>query len=71
MESFELAFDETNSGPICNNVVIVSDDVYEGEEILTFNLTTVDTAVILDPPGGVLVITDDDSKSQCHALQVY
>ena len=70
MESFELAFDATNKGPICNDVVIVSDDVYEGEEVLTFNLTTGDSAVILEPDSGVLVIQDDDGKS-CTLQQIH
>ena len=36
--------------------------MYEFEEELTFNLTTADDSVILDPSGGVMVISDEDSK---------
>ena len=55
-------FDENVRGPICRNVTIVDDDVYEFEEELTVNLTTNDDSVILDPSGGVMVISDEDSK---------
>ena len=41
----------------------MDDDVYEFEEELTFNLTTADDSVILDPSGGVMVISDEDSKN--------
>ena len=62
MTSFVLAFDANNRGPICNNVVIRNDRIYEFEEELTFNLTTSDESVVLEPAGGVLVIEDDDGE---------
>ena len=62
MNSFELVFDGMNKGPICNDVSILSDNVYELAEELTFNLTTTDGSVILEPAGGVLVILDDDGE---------
>ena len=38
--------------------------MYEFEEELTFNLTTADDdSVILDPSGGVMFISDEDSKN--------
>ena len=61
-ESFDLTFDEDIRGPVCRNVTIVDDNVYEFEEEWTFNLTTDDDSVILDPSGGVMVIIDEDSK---------
>ena len=62
MNSFELVFDGMNKGPICNDVSIRNDDMYELAEELTFNLTTTDGSVILEPAGGVLVILDDDGE---------
>lgn len=62
MASFELVFDASNRGPICNNVAIVNDFIYEFEEELTFNLTTQDDSVNLEPAGGVLVIQDEDGE---------
>ena len=62
MELFTLEFSESDRGPICNNVTILNDDIYEFEERLTFNLSTSDAAVILDPAGGVMIIRDEDSE---------
>ena len=59
-----MIFDEDIRGPICRNVTILDDNVYEFDEELSFKLTTYDNSVILDLAGGVLVINDDDSK-QC------
>ena len=62
MESFRLIFSETERGPLCRNVSILDDDIYEFEESLTFNLTTGDAAGNLDPASGVMVIQDEDSE---------
>ena len=62
MQSYELVFDQNNKGPICNDVEIISDTTYEFEETLTFNLSSNDGAVVLDPSGGVLVIEDDNGE---------
>ena len=35
--------------------------MYGFEEDLTFNLTTDDVSVILIPPGGVMIISNEDS----------
>ena len=59
-----MIFDEDIRGPVCRNVTILDDNVYEFDEELSFKLTTYDNSVILDLAGGVLVINDDDSK-QC------
>ena len=37
--------------------------MYGFEEDLTFNLTTDDVSVILIPPGGVMIISNEDSKN--------
>ena len=55
-------FSENVRGPICNNVTIVNDDIYEFEERLTFNLSTTDSSVDLDPASGVMIINDEDSE---------
>ena len=55
-------FSDSVMGPICNNVVILNDNIYEFEERLTYNLSTSDASVILDPAGGVMVIQDEDSE---------
>ena len=62
MESFALVFSENVRGPICNNVTIINDDIYEFEERLTFNLSTADSSVDLDPASGVMIINDEDSE---------
>ena len=61
-ESFTLVFSETVRGPICNSVTILNDNIYEFEEFLTFNLSTTDTAVNLNPAGGVMIIQDEDGE---------
>ena len=63
MESFRLVFSENIRGPLCNNVTIVNDGIYENEERLTFNLSTTDSSVDLDPASGVMIIEDEDSES--------
>ena len=68
MMTYELLFDATNRGPICNDVTILTDDIYEFEESLTYNLTSDDRAVILDPSGGVMVIQDDDGETLSNCL---
>ena len=55
-------FSENVRGPICNNVTIINDDIYEFDEILTFNLSTTDSSVDLDPASGVMIINDEDSE---------
>ena len=55
-------FSETVRGPICNRVTILNDDIYEFEEFLTFNLSTTDTAVNLNPAGGIMIIQDEDGE---------
>ena len=62
MESFTLTFSVSVRGPICNNVVVLNDNIYEFEERLTYNLSTTDASVILDPAGGVMIIQDEDSE---------
>ena len=63
MDSFILVFSENVRGPICNNIIILNDNiVHESEERLSFNLSTSDLSVILDPTGGSMVILDDDSE---------
>ena len=56
-----LEFNESVRGPICNNVTILNDDIYEADERLALNLSTTDASVILDPAGGVMIIQDEDS----------
>ena len=63
MESFTLVFSENIRGPLCNNVTIVNDGIYENEERLTFDLSTTDSSVDLDPASGVMIIEDEDSES--------
>ena len=63
MESFILVFSENIRGPLCNNVTIVNDGIYENEERLTFDLSTTDSSVDLDPASGVMIIEDEDSES--------
>ena len=62
MESFTLVFSATVRGPICTNITILNDDIYESKESLTFNLSTIDTSVILNPAGGVMSIYDEDGE---------
>ena len=62
MESFRLVFSENIRGPLCNNVTIVNDCIYENEERLTFDLSTTDSSVDLDPASGVMIIEDEDSE---------
>ena len=62
MDSFTLVFSASVRGPICNNVVILNDNIYEFEERLTYNLSTTDASVTLDPASGVMVIQDEDSE---------
>ena len=50
-------------GPICNNVTVINDDIYEFEEELSFNLSTTDSSVDLDPASGIMIINDEDSES--------
>ena len=56
-------FSENIRGPLCNNVTIVNDGIYENEERLTFDLSTTDSSVDLDPASGVMIIEDEDSES--------
>jgi hypothetical protein len=63
MESFRLEFSENVRGPICNNVTIVNDGIYESDERLTFDLSTTDSSVDLDPASGVMIISDEDGES--------
>ena len=56
-------FGENVRGPICNNVTIINDNIYEFEEKLSFNLSTTDPSVDLDPASGIMIISDDDSES--------
>ena len=62
MESFTLVLSENIRGPLCNNVTIVNDGIYENEERLTFDLSTTDSSVDLDPASGVMIIEDEDSE---------
>lgn len=57
-----LVFGENIRGPICNNVTIVNDNIYEFDEELTFTLSTTDTAVDLDPESGTMTISDEDGE---------
>ena len=63
MESFILVFGENVRGPICNNVTVINDDIYEFEEELSFKLNTTDSSVDLDPASGIMIISDEDSES--------
>ncbi len=56
-------FSENVRGPICNNVTIMDDDIYENDERLTFDLSTTDSSVDLDPASGVMIIDDKDGES--------
>jgi hypothetical protein len=62
MESFPLVFSENVRGPICNNVTIVNDGIYESDERLTFDLSTTDSSVDLDLASGVMIINDEDGE---------
>ena len=68
MESFTLVFSENIRGPLCNNVTIVNDGIYENEERLTFDLSTTDSSVDLDPASGVMIIEDEDSESLIFSI---
>ena len=68
MESFTLVFSENIRGPLCNNVTIVNDGIYENEERLTFDLSTTDSSVDLDPASGVMIIADEDSESLIFSI---
>ena len=56
-----VSIDFTFNGQItenCVNVTIHTDDIFEGDEILTVNLTTTDPDVNLDPDSGVITIIE-------------
>ena len=50
----------SNSSSICENVTIINDNVLEGEETFSIELTSMDTAVILGNNRTVITITDND-----------
>ena len=56
-------FGETVREPICNNITIINDDIYEFEEELSFNLSTTDPSADLDPASGIMIISNEDSES--------
>lgn len=62
MESFTLVFSENIRGPLCNNVTIIDNGIYENEERLTFNLSATDSSVDLDSASGVMIIEDEDGE---------
>ena len=70
MESFTLVFSENIRGPLCNNITIVNDGIYENEERLTFDLSTTDSSVDLDPASGVMIIADEDSEPLIFSIIV-
>ena len=57
-----LVFNENIRGPLCNNVTIIDNGIYENEERLIFSLSTTDSFVDLDPASGVMIIEDEDSE---------
>ena len=63
MVSFTVVFSENIRGPLCSNVTIVNEGIYENEERLTNDLSTTDSSVNLDPASGAMIIEDEDSKS--------
>ena len=59
----DLTFDSGNQDDIlCVDVPINNDTLCETDEMFNVTLTTLDSAVILDPSTGTVTIVDDDGK---------
>ena len=57
--SADLMFDQFTD-QVCTNVTIFGDDLYEGDERFTLNLTTSEPFVNLSPDSSVVEIIDQD-----------
>ena len=59
----DLTFDSGNNDMLCVDVPINDDNLCEANEAFDVSLSTLDSAVTLDPNTGSVTIIDDDCKS--------
>ena len=57
-----LSFSSTTSGSQCGTIPIVNDDICEGDETFTCQLSTTDSQIALSPSAGTVTIDDDDGN---------
>ena len=60
--TFSLSFTSLTSGPVCASVVIVDDNICEGDETFNIQLNTSDSDILLNPDAGTATIIDDDGN---------
>ena len=59
---FPLTFSSATNEPQCGNIGIVNDDICEGDETFTCQLSTSDSQITLSPPAITVTIDDDDGN---------
>ena len=66
--TFSLSFTSLTSGPVCASVVIVDDNICEGDETFNIQLNTSDSDILLNPDAGTATIVDDDGTRLYNAV---
>ena len=47
--------------PYCINITIISDDIFESDEVFFLELSTADEDVLLFPQNATITISDDET----------
>ena len=58
----ELTFTPTSPSPLCVDVIIEPNDILEGIETFSAQLTPTDEITVINNPNTAVTIMDDDSK---------